>query len=116
VLLNPQVNTGVRLSSLRERAPDRRCALSAVGGGHHRDIATLSSRSNCSGRTMRARELDAWSWLAGCAASIRERIAQRRADGLSLRAIAAELNTDQVPTAQGGKAWHASTVKAVLES
>jgi DNA invertase Pin-like site-specific DNA recombinase len=47
---------------------------------------------------------------------VRERIARRRADGLSLRAIAAELNGDQVPTAQGGKAWHASTVKAVLES
>jgi hypothetical protein len=84
VLLNPQVNTGVRLSSLRERAQDRRRALSAVGGGHHRDTATLSSHSNGSGRTMRAREL--------------------------------ELNTDQVPTAQGGKAWYASTVKAVLES
>jgi DNA invertase Pin-like site-specific DNA recombinase len=49
-------------------------------------------------------------------AAVRERIAQRRADGLSLRAIAAELNGDQVPTAQGGKAWHASTVKAVLDS
>lgn len=56
MLLNPQVNTGVRPSSLRERAPDRRRALSAVGGRHHRDTATLSSRSNGSGRTMRSRK------------------------------------------------------------
>jgi len=49
-------------------------------------------------------------------AEVRQRIAERRAAGLSLRAIAAELNADQVPTAQGGRAWHASTVKAVLES
>jgi DNA invertase Pin-like site-specific DNA recombinase len=49
-------------------------------------------------------------------AEVRDRIGRRRADGLSLRAIAAELNADQVPTAQGGRSWHASTVKAVLES
>ena len=47
---------------------------------------------------------------------VRQRIVDRRAAGLSLRAIAAELNADQVPTAQGGRAWHASTVKAVLGS
>jgi DNA invertase Pin-like site-specific DNA recombinase len=47
---------------------------------------------------------------------VRQHIADRRAAGLSLRAIAAELNGDQVPTAQGGRSWHASTVKAVLGS
>jgi len=44
------------------------------------------------------------------------RIIRERADGRSLRAIAGGLNTDGVPTARGGAAWHASTVSAVLSS
>jgi DNA invertase Pin-like site-specific DNA recombinase len=44
------------------------------------------------------------------------RIEAERAEGRSLRAIAAGLNADAVPTAHGGDAWHASTVKAVLDS
>jgi len=45
-----------------------------------------------------------------------ERIQAGRRAGLSLRAIADALNADQVPTAQGGSRWYASTVKAVLDS
>lgn len=37
-----------------------------------------------------------------------------RADGLSLQRIADALNTDAVPTAHGGKQWHASTIRRVL--
>lgn len=44
------------------------------------------------------------------------RVAQERSDGRSLRAIAESLNDDGVPTAQGGKAWHASTVASALRS
>jgi DNA invertase Pin-like site-specific DNA recombinase len=40
-------------------------------------------------------------------------IAERQA-GTSLRAIADGLARDGIPTAQGGQAWHASTVRAVL--
>lgn len=43
------------------------------------------------------------------------RIVAAKAAGKSLRAIANALTEEQVPTAQGGKKWHASTVKAVLE-
>lgn len=43
-----------------------------------------------------------------------QRIRDAHAAGQSLRAIAAGLNEDQVPTAQGGAKWHASTVRAVL--
>lgn len=43
------------------------------------------------------------------------RVLAAKDSGLSLRAIAGELNADAVPTAQGGKTWHASTVKAVLD-
>jgi DNA invertase Pin-like site-specific DNA recombinase len=44
-----------------------------------------------------------------------ERIVRERAAGRSLRAIAEGLNHDQVPTAQGGKAWYGSSIKAVLD-
>ena len=45
----------------------------------------------------------------------RARIAAEHADGLKLRAIAAGLNADAVPTARGGR-WHASTIRRVLDS
>lgn len=44
------------------------------------------------------------------------RIRAAHAAGDSLRKIAAALNDDGVPTAQGGSRWYASTVKAVLDS
>jgi DNA invertase Pin-like site-specific DNA recombinase len=46
---------------------------------------------------------------------VRRRIAADRDAGLSLRVIAEGLNTEAVPTARGGR-WHASTVRAVLDS
>ena len=47
--------------------------------------------------------------------AVRELVGQLRADGLSLRAIAAHLTADGVPTATGGQ-WHPSTVRCVLAS
>lgn len=46
---------------------------------------------------------------------VRQRIAREREDGRSLRAIADDLNEDEVATAKGGR-WHASTVSHVLRS
>lgn len=42
------------------------------------------------------------------------RIVDQRAAGVSFAKIAAALNEDAVPTAQGGKRWYPATVKAVL--
>ena len=47
---------------------------------------------------------------------VRTRIKRRRKAGVSLSGIAEELNRDRVPTAQGGKQWYPSTVRAVLRS
>ncbi|WP_433228994.1 recombinase family protein [Micromonospora sp. CA-248260] len=47
---------------------------------------------------------------------IRTRIVSEARDGASLAAIARSLNADDVPTAQGGKKWYPSTVRAVLAS
>jgi hypothetical protein len=44
----------------------------------------------------------------------RTQITELRNQGMSLRAIAQELNEAGVPTAHGGSAWHASTVSKVL--
>lgn len=46
---------------------------------------------------------------------VRERVAELRSQGLSLRGVAAQLTTEGVPTATGGD-WHASTVRKVLGS
>jgi DNA invertase Pin-like site-specific DNA recombinase len=45
-----------------------------------------------------------------------ERIRECRANGLSLRQIAAQLDQAHVPTAHGGRRWHAQTVASVIAS
>jgi DNA invertase Pin-like site-specific DNA recombinase len=47
---------------------------------------------------------------------IRKSIVKMRKRGLTLRAIADALNDREVPTAQGGARWYASTVNKVLAS
>jgi DNA invertase Pin-like site-specific DNA recombinase len=42
------------------------------------------------------------------------RIRQRRSDGLTLRAIARELNAEGVPTSRGGREWASETVRKCL--
>ena len=49
-------------------------------------------------------------------AEVVARILDETARGVSLAEIARHLNRDGIPTAQGGRQWWASTVRAVLES
>jgi hypothetical protein len=49
-------------------------------------------------------------------AAVRARIVAEREAGKSLAAIAAALNADGVATAQGGRQWWPSTVRAVLQT
>lgn len=49
-------------------------------------------------------------------AEVREEVQTMRQEGRSLRSIAEDLNTRGVPTAHGGRQWHASTVRSVLTS
>jgi Recombinase len=46
---------------------------------------------------------------------IAKRIHHERFSGKSLRQIAANLNSDQIPTAHGGERWWASTVRSILQ-
>jgi DNA invertase Pin-like site-specific DNA recombinase len=48
--------------------------------------------------------------------AVRERIASERKAGRSLAAIAEMLNDEGVATAQGGRQWWPSTVRAVLRA
>jgi hypothetical protein len=52
--------------------------------------------------------------LARHAPHLVERIAELRERGLSLNAIAATLNAEDVPTPRGGTEWRASSVQAAL--
>jgi DNA invertase Pin-like site-specific DNA recombinase len=47
-------------------------------------------------------------------AAVVARIVTNRTSGVSFGKIAAALNADGVPTAQGGKRWYPATVKAVV--
>ena len=49
----------------------------------------------------------------GLPPSVRRRIVRERQEGRSLRAIAADLNAEGVPTAQGGKQWWPTTVRLI---
>ena len=49
-------------------------------------------------------------------APVRARITADREAGRSLAAIARELNAERVPTAQGGRQWWPSTVRAALQA
>lgn len=73
------------------------------------------------------RELDRWErepehprrprgrpGLAAAAPELAERIASLHERGLSLHAIAEELNRDGIPTPRGGAAWRASSVQSAL--
>lgn len=48
--------------------------------------------------------------------AVMARIVDAKTAGQSLSAIARALNDDEVPTAQGGKKWYASTVASVLRT
>jgi hypothetical protein len=51
----------------------------------------------------------------GIPPDLRRRICAEHAEGSSLANIARALNRDQAPTAQGGRKWWPSTIKAVLD-
>lgn len=48
-------------------------------------------------------------------AVVAKRIRRQHRQGWSLAKIAARLNSDAIPTARGGREWHRSTVRGVLQ-
>jgi len=52
----------------------------------------------------------------GAPPAVRARIAERRAEGASLRAICRELNDDQVPCGHGARTWQPGSVAWILRT
>jgi DNA invertase Pin-like site-specific DNA recombinase len=52
----------------------------------------------------------------GVPAKVRARIVRERAQGRSLRQIAAGLERDDIPTGHGGKRWYASSVRSIVHA
>jgi hypothetical protein len=88
----------------------------------------LDTRGGAGARTLAAlREIDRWSrepadrrpprgrpGLAAGSPELAERIARLRESGLSLQAIAEQLNAEAVPTPRGGAMWRPSSVQSAL--
>lgn len=106
VLLNPGIDT-------TEPAGRFTTAILASAAQYERDLISqrtkeaLAYRKASGGSLGRPRNVDG---------EVVERIRLQREQKMSLRAIAAQLNAENVPTAQGGAQWHASTVSAVLKA
>jgi len=104
--------------ALDTATPVGRLVLTVLAAVAEMERAQISSRHREWHAEKRARGI-VWGVDEGPQAllplEVRSRIAGDRRNGLSLRAIADALNAEGVATARGGR-WHASTVKAVLDS
>ena len=83
----------------------------SVGQMERRLIGQRTSAAMQAGKARGAR----YGRPVAMAESTRQRIAEAKAAGLSLRGIVAVLEAENVPTARGGK-WTAATVRRVLQS
>lgn len=83
----------------------------ASAGQYEREMIGLRTRE---GMAQRASEGVRMGRPVALPDAIAERIAKARAQGLSFAAIAETLNAAGVPTAHGGREWHASSVRSVV--
>jgi Recombinase len=113
-------------AALSAQAGSRLCSITAMRAKPTRSVLRFGhSRSRLPGHCLigqRTREALAAKKASGVRLgrpptvpqTVVCRIQRLRARGLSLRAIADELNESKVATAQGGKQWYAATVRGVL--
>ncbi len=71
-------------------------------------LAVVKKNGSKSGRPIGNPKFDRIS------SEIEAQIVELRASRMSYRSIAEMLNVEQVPTAQGGKQWHAQTVSNIV--
>jgi DNA invertase Pin-like site-specific DNA recombinase len=82
-------------------------ALASVGGMEHERLSERTRKGLAAARAKRhSTGADGPDWEA-----IRKRIANMRADGMTLQAIADTLNKEGVPTQRGGSQWRPSSVQ-----
>ena len=90
--------------AIRANSGEKRCGWIAV-------FARLERRFDCVGERVGAARPGR---KAGLRVEVVARIRDEHTQARSLGAIARDLNADAVPTAQGGRQWWPSTVRAVL--
>jgi DNA invertase Pin-like site-specific DNA recombinase len=84
-------------------------ALAAVGGSERE---TLMQRTRKGLEAARLAQRSSGQPAVGDASALKQRIAEMRADGMTLQAIADTLNAEGVPTLRGGALWRPSSVQA----
>lgn len=99
--------------------PHGRLVLSMLGSVAEFERGLIRERQRDVHAERRARGL-VWGVDAGnlpeTPAQVRRMVADLRADGLTLQAIADRLNAEQVPTTRGGARWYPSTVRHLLNA
>ena len=78
------------------------------------ELGHISDRTKA-GLAQRRRDGVKLGRKASLPTAVRDRIRGELAAGASLRQVAERLTADGVPTARGGSAWYASTVKAAAD-
>jgi DNA invertase Pin-like site-specific DNA recombinase len=106
VLLSPDLDT-------KDPAGRFTAHVLAAAAEYERDLIGSRTRE---GMAQRRREGVHVGRPRGLESAIVERIVAERTAGATLREIAAALEADSIPTAHGGRAWYASTIRAVLAS
>jgi DNA invertase Pin-like site-specific DNA recombinase len=84
-------------------------ALAAVGGSERE---TLMQRTRKGLEAARLAQRSSGQLAVSDASALKQRIAEMRADGMTLQAIADTLNAEGVPTLRGGALWRPSSVQA----
>jgi DNA invertase Pin-like site-specific DNA recombinase len=84
-------------------------ALTAVGGSERK---TLMQRTRKGLEAARLAQRSSGHPAVSDASALKQRIAEMRADGMTLQAIADTLNAEGVPTLRGGALWRPSSVQA----
>lgn len=80
---------------------------------HFRDVIAENTKAALAAKRRRGERLGRPVTLPN---DVRQRIVANRAAGMTLRAIADELNREGVPTARGGAEWYPATVRKVVLS
>ena len=105
---------GVSLATLDRRVIPAITTVRTEWGARLIPVAELEGYLRDRRQAARARQATLPGRKPGLPPELVTRIRQRHAQGESLGKIARQLNTEQVPTSQGGRQWWPSTVRAVL--
>ncbi len=102
IVIDLELDTGTEEGQLGARA------LATVGGLERRKLEERTRKGLAAAREMRRSGRPAVSDRP----SLKQRIADMRAQGMTLQAIADTLNAEGVPTLRGGAEWRPSSVQA----